>query len=109
PQGYETLIGYRGAALSAGQRQRIALARALLRNPELLILDEATNAVDGLSEAVILAAISARAGKGTTIVISHHHSTISSCDDVIVLRDGRVAVQSALANVAGLAMEELYE
>ena len=109
PQGYETLVGHRGATLSAGQRQRIALARALLRDPEVLILDEATNAVDGLSEAIIRTAISARRGRGTTIVISHHHNTISSCDDVIVLRDGRVAVEAALSSVAGLAMEELYE
>jgi ABC-type multidrug transport system fused ATPase/permease subunit len=109
PQGYETIVGYRGASLSAGQRQRIALARALVRDPEVLILDEATNAMDGLSEAAIVETLRLRAGRRTTIVISHHRSTISFCDDVVILGDGRVTNQAPFAEVASLSMDQLYE
>ncbi|WEX75777.1 ABC transporter ATP-binding protein/permease [Sinorhizobium numidicum] len=108
-QGYQTVVGYRGASLSAGQRQRIALARALVRDPEILILDEATNAVDGLSESAIIETLRMRAGRRTTIVISHHRSTISFCDDVVVLGSGRVKSQAPLAEVASLSMDQLYE
>ncbi|NRP73288.1 Heterocyst differentiation ATP-binding protein HepA [Ensifer psoraleae] len=109
PEGYSTIVGYRGASLSAGQRQRIALARALVRDPQILILDEATNAVDGLSEAAIVETLRLRAGRRTTIVISHHRSTISFCDDVVVLGSGRVKSQTPLVDVASLSMDQLYE
>ncbi len=109
PEGYQTVVGYRGASLSAGQRQRIALARALVRDPAILILDEATNAVDGLSEAAIVETLKLRAGRRTTIVISHHRSTISFCDDVVVLGGGRVKSRASLADVASLSMDQLYE
>ncbi|WP_292670524.1 ABC transporter ATP-binding protein [Mesorhizobium sp.] len=109
PQGYETIVGYRGVNLSAGQRQRIALARALVRDPDILILDEATNAVDGLSEAAIVETLKSRAGRRTTIVISHHHSTISFCDDVVILSGGRVKKQAPFAALASLSMDELYQ
>lgn len=109
PDGYNTIVGYRGASLSAGQRQRIALARALVRDPAVLILDEATNAVDGLSEAAIVETLKLRAGRRTTIVISHHRSTISFCDDIVVLGSGRVKSQAPLATVSSLSMDQLYE
>jgi ATP-binding cassette subfamily B protein/subfamily B ATP-binding cassette protein MsbA len=109
PLGYATLVGYRGVNLSAGQRQRIALARALVRDPDILILDEATSAVDGLSEAAIVETLKSRAGRRTTIVISHHHSTISFCDDVVILSRGRVKKQAAFATLAKLSMDELYQ
>lgn len=109
PQGYQTVVGYRGVNLSAGQRQRIALARALVRDPDILILDEATNAVDGLSEAAIVETLKSRAGRRTTIVISHHHSTISFCDDVVILSGGRVKKQAPFAALATLNMDELYQ
>lgn len=109
PQGYATLVGYRGVNLSAGQRQRIALARALVRDPDILILDEATSAVDGLSEAAIVETLKLRAGRRTTIVISHHHSTISFCDDVVILSRGRVKKQAPFATLAKLSMDELYQ
>ncbi|TIO72215.1 MAG: ABC transporter ATP-binding protein [Mesorhizobium sp.] len=109
PQGYDTIVGYRGVNLSAGQRQRIALARALLRDPDILILDEATNAVDGLSEAAIVETLKSRAGRRTTIVISHHHSTISFCDDLVILEHGRVRKQAPFAEMAKLSMDELYQ
>ncbi|MBZ9792338.1 ABC transporter ATP-binding protein/permease [Rhizobium sp. 3T7] len=109
PDGYETVVGYRGATVSAGQRQRIALARALVRDPEILILDEATNAMDGLSEAAIVETLKSRAGRRTTIVISHHRSTISFCDEVVILHGGRVKNQTPFAEIATLSMDELYE
>ncbi|MER9235931.1 ABC transporter ATP-binding protein/permease [Mesorhizobium sp. M0622] len=109
PQGYRTVVGYRGVNLSAGQRQRIALARALVRDPDILILDEATNAVDGLSEAAIVETLKSRAGRRTTIVISHHRSTISFCDDVVILSHGRVQKQAPFAALATLSMDELYQ
>lgn len=109
PQGYWTVVGYRGVNLSAGQRQRIALARALVRDPDILILDEATNAVDGLSEAAIVETLKSRAGRRTTIVISHHRSTISFCDDVVILSHGRVKKQAPFAALAMLSMDELYQ
>jgi len=109
PRGYATLVGYRGINLSAGQRQRIALARALVRDPDVLILDEATSAVDGLSEAAIVETLKSRAGRRTTIVISHHHSTISFCDDVVILSRGRVKKQAPFATLAKLSMDELYQ
>ncbi|RWD60037.1 MAG: ABC transporter ATP-binding protein [Mesorhizobium sp.] len=109
PQGYQTVVGYRGLNLSAGQRQRIALARALLRDPDILILDEATNAVDGLSEAAIVETLKSRAGRRTTIVISHHHSTISFCDDLVILEHGRVRKQAPFAELAARSMDELYQ
>ncbi|MFP5355423.1 MAG: ATP-binding cassette domain-containing protein [Gemmatimonadota bacterium] len=109
PQGYATLIGAGGTRLSAGQRQRIALARAILCEPEILVLDEATNAVDGVSETAILETIKARSGRLTTLLISHHHRTISVCDRVVVLNDGRVSAQADWAAVRHLRMEELYD
>jgi len=109
PQGYATLIGAGGTRLSAGQRQRIALARAILCEPEILVLDEATNAVDGVSEAAILDTIKRRSGRSTTLLISHHHRTISVCDRVVILNNGRVAAQADWPSVQHLCMEELYD
>jgi ATP-binding cassette, subfamily B, bacterial MsbA len=100
PDGYDTSVGSRGLSLSGGQRQRIGIARALLRDPELLILDEATNAVDGISEAAIMTLIERRAGKKTTIVISHRPSTIASCQDGLVLEGGRVLEAGPLSELA---------
>ena len=76
--------------LSGGERQRIALARALLRRPEILILDEATNAVDNLTEALIHEAITALAGSTTLIVIAHRLSSIRDADRVIVMSQGEI-------------------
>jgi subfamily B ATP-binding cassette protein MsbA len=80
-----------------------------VRDPEILILDEATNAMDGLSEAAIVETLRSRAGRRTTIVISHHRSTISFCDDVVILGEGRVTNQAPFAEVASLSMDQLYE
>ncbi|MFN4042246.1 MAG: ABC transporter ATP-binding protein [Brevundimonas sp.] len=108
PEGYSTVVGFRGLSLSAGQRQRIALARALVRQPDILILDEATNAVDGLSEAAILSTLAKRSGHGTTILISHHRTTLAGCDDVVVLQDGLATGPFEIGNSQWLDMDDLY-
>jgi subfamily B ATP-binding cassette protein MsbA len=93
PDGYETDLGARGLRLSGGQRQRIALARALARRPELLILDEATNALDDQSEAAIRETIEGLAGKCTIVIVAHRLDMVRQADHVIVLADGRVVEQ----------------
>jgi ABC-type multidrug transport system fused ATPase/permease subunit len=95
PQGYDTKVGAGGVPLSGGQMQRIALARALLRDPAILILDEATSALDSLSEDFIQQYLREKAGRQTVIVISHRLSTVRYADRVVVLQSGRVADQGS--------------
>ena len=90
PKGYDTEIGERGVTLSVGQRQRISIARALLKDPKILILDEATSNVDSQSEALIREAMRRMSGERTTIVIAHRLSTIMDADRIVVLEDGRI-------------------
>jgi ATP-binding cassette subfamily B protein len=90
PRGYETPLGERGGRLSAGQRQRIAIARALLKDPTILVLDEATSALDAENEALVQDAMR-RLRKGrTTLVVAHRLVTVTSADRIVVVRDGRV-------------------
>jgi len=91
PDGFDTVIGERGVRLSGGQKQRICIARALLRRSPVLILDEATSAVDTETERQIKAAMDGIIGKRTMIVIAHRLSTVRSADKIIVLQDGRIA------------------
>lgn len=93
PQGYDTVVGQSGLKLSGGQRQRIAIARAIVKQPKILILDEATSAIDVHSEQIVQEALD-RASKGrTTIVIAHRLGTIQKADNIVVLRGGRVIQQ----------------
>ena len=101
PNGYDTEVGLGGMGLSGGQRQRIGLARALIRQPDILILDEATSAVDGISEAAILGLLQACPWKATTLVVSHRASTLASCDDGVVLAGGKVVESGPLARLEG--------
>ncbi len=90
PLGFDTIIGDRGIMLSGGQRQRILLARAIAKNPELLILDEATSALDNESELLVQKAINELHGKVTVFIIAHRLSTIMNVDKLLVLRDGKI-------------------
>ncbi|MGB0561289.1 MAG: ABC transporter ATP-binding protein [Spirulinaceae cyanobacterium] len=90
PQGYDTLVGERGQKLSGGQRQRLAIARAILKNPPILILDEATSAVDNETEAAISRSLAQITQNRTTIAIAHRLSTIRGSDRIYVMEQGRI-------------------
>ncbi|MHA3773549.1 ABC transporter ATP-binding protein [Verrucomicrobiota bacterium sgz303538] len=93
PDGYETVCGERGSKLSVGERQRVTIARALIKNPPLIILDEATSALDAESEALVQDALDTLMRGRTTFVIAHRLSTVVNADQIVVLKEGYIAEQ----------------
>ena len=94
-QGYDTLIRERGIRLSGGQRQRVGIARALYRDPDLLIMDEGTSALDNITERVVIEAVNNLARAKTIILIAHRLTTVRSCDRIFVFERGRVLASGA--------------
>jgi ATP-binding cassette, subfamily B, heavy metal transporter len=106
PDGYDTMVGERGLKLSGGEKQRVAIARTILKNPPILILDEATSALDTRTEREIGAALAAAARHRTTLVIAHRLSTVVDADEILVLVEGKVAERGTHA--ALLAARGVY-
>jgi len=102
PKGYDTIVGERGLKLSGGEKQRVGIARTLLKNPPILLLDEATSALDSHTETAIRAAL-AEAGKGRTVItIAHRLSTIAEADRIVVLHAGQIAEEGTHARLLAL-------
>lgn len=102
PQGYDTVIGERGIRLSGGQRQRIGIARALYHNPEVLVLDEATNALDTVTESSILEALRNVARFKTLVVVAHRIATMKNCDTIYFVEKGRIINQGTYDSLLDL-------
>jgi len=111
PDGYDTIVGERGVTLSGGQRQRVALARALHRSPSLLLLDDATSAVDPTIESEILLGLEEH--PMTVLIVAHRLSTILAADRVVFLEDGRIVAagshEELLAHEGYRSLAEAYD
>jgi ATP-binding cassette subfamily B protein len=103
PKGYDTLVGERGLKLSGGEKQRVAIARTLLKNPPILIFDEATSALDSANERAIQAELQAVARNKTTLVIAHRLSTVVDAHEILVLEGGRIVERGTHAALLALA------
>jgi subfamily B ATP-binding cassette protein MsbA len=112
PDGYDSVVGERGIKLSGGQKQRITIARALLKNPEIMIFDEATSALDNESEILVQEAIERLMANRTTFVVAHRLSTIRNATMILVVDKGRIVQmgthQKLIVNDSGL-YKKLYE
>jgi ATP-binding cassette subfamily B protein len=106
PSGYDTLVGERGYRLSGGEKQRLAIARVILKDPRILVLDEATSHLDSQNEAMIQAALEPLFAGRTSIVIAHRLSTVLAADKILVLSEGKVVEQGTHAEL--LALGGLY-
>ncbi|HWR50499.1 MAG TPA: ABC transporter ATP-binding protein [Bryobacteraceae bacterium] len=111
PNGYQTMVGERGLTLSGGQKQRTAIARAILRDPKILILDDALSSVDTLTEERILTRLAEIMRGRTTILISHRVSTVRQADRIVVIENGRIAEQGSHGELIGLGgyYADLYQ
>ena len=103
PQGYDTTVGERGYRLSGGEKQRLAIARVILKNPRILVLDEATSHLDSQSEALIQAALEPLLVGRTSVVIAHRLSTVLAADRILVLEQGPYRRTGDACRVAGAA------
>ena len=111
PEGYETVVGNRGLKLSGGEKQRLSIARVILKDPKILILDEATSALDSITENAIQEALEALMEGRTSIVIAHRLSTILKADQILVVKDGTITEQGSHEELLaqGGTYRELYE
>ncbi|HYS42345.1 MAG TPA: ABC transporter ATP-binding protein [Geobacteraceae bacterium] len=102
PDGYDTLVGERGVTLSGGQKQRAAIARALLKDPAILVLDDPLSAVDTATEETILASLASYYGSRTVLIVSHRLSALRGCDLIVVLENGRIVEQGSHGELLAL-------
>ena len=102
PKGYDTMVGERGLKLSGGEKQRVAIARTLLKNPPILIFDEATSALDSANERAIQAELKSAAQGKTALVIAHRLSTVADAHEIVVLDAGQVAERGSHADLLAL-------
>ena len=100
PQGLDTVLGERGLRLSAGQRQRVSIARAVLRDPAILVLDEATSALDLEADRTLRSALRETAKDATILIITHRLSTLGAVDHVFVLNEGRVTEEESVSELS---------
>jgi ATP-binding cassette, subfamily B, bacterial len=101
PEGYDTIVGERGHRLSGGEKQRVALARVILKDPRIMLLDEATSNLDSVSEQLIQAALQPLFAGRTSVVIAHRLSTILAADLILVLDQGRLVEQGTHEELLG--------
>ncbi len=111
PDGYDTIVGNRGLKLSGGEKQRLSIARVLLKNPAVIIFDEATSSLDSISEDLIQSAIDPLIESKTSIIIAHRLSTVLACDEILVLKDGEIVERGQHDELVkqGGTYTELYE